>query len=129
MSHLYQCHECNEFFTTDDTYDDDPETRKCLACGEGEGNIAYHGYQGYTGQIISDSLADVKNPINGKTYDSKSQYYKAVKDAGCTVVGNDAPKIPKKYSGDHNVRPELRQAVREVLSKQPKRKTKWKTIN
>lgn len=39
--------------------------------------------------VISDTLADVVNPINGKPYDSKSSYYAAVKDAGCEILGND----------------------------------------
>lgn len=39
--------------------------------------------------VISDTLADVVNPINGKPYDSKSQYYEAVKAADCEILGND----------------------------------------
>jgi hypothetical protein len=39
--------------------------------------------------IIRDSLPDVMNPVNGKIYDSRSQYLRAVKDAGCVVVGDD----------------------------------------
>lgn len=48
--------------------------------------------------IISDHLNDVVNPVNGRTYDSKSAYHRAVRDAGCVVVGNDSaftqPKAP-----------------------------------
>jgi hypothetical protein len=43
--------------------------------------------------IISDHLDDVKNPVNGKIYDSKSSYYQAVKDAGCVIVGNEAENL------------------------------------
>lgn len=39
--------------------------------------------------IISDQLDDILNPVNGQLYDSKSAYYKAVRDAGCTIVGNE----------------------------------------
>jgi hypothetical protein len=39
--------------------------------------------------IVSDSLPDIVNHADGKIYDSKSNYYAAVKAAGCEVVGND----------------------------------------
>ena len=40
--------------------------------------------------IISDSLDGVWNPVDGRRYDSKSRYYKAVRDAGCEIAGNDS---------------------------------------
>lgn len=43
--------------------------------------------------IISDNLDGVQNPCDGKIYDSKSAYYRAVKDAGCEIVGNEAEKL------------------------------------
>ncbi len=43
--------------------------------------------------IISDHLDGVKNPVDGKIYDSKSSYYQAVKAAGCEIVGNEAEKM------------------------------------
>lgn len=42
--------------------------------------------------VVSDSLGDVWNPVNGQMYDSKSAYYKAVRAAGCEIMGNEAPK-------------------------------------
>jgi hypothetical protein len=44
--------------------------------------------------VIRDELDGVKNPVDGKTYDSKSAYYRAVKSAGCEIVGNDASIRP-----------------------------------
>lgn len=41
-------------------------------------------------RLIRDGLDDVWNPVNGKIYDSKSSYYRAVKDAGCEIAGNDS---------------------------------------
>lgn len=40
--------------------------------------------------VVSDDLGKngVHNPVNGKKYDSKSAYYRAVADAGCHI--NDA---------------------------------------
>lgn len=46
-----------------------------------------------TPMVIRDGLDGVKNPVDGKTYDSKSAYYRAVKDAGCVIVGNEAEKL------------------------------------
>ena len=42
----------------------------------------------------SDDLGTkgVLNPVDGKRYDSRSAYEKAVKAAGCVIMGNDAPK-------------------------------------
>jgi hypothetical protein len=49
--------------------------------------------------IISDTLDGVRNPVDGRVYDSKSRYYDAVKQAGCEIVGNDSsftqPKMPE----------------------------------
>jgi hypothetical protein len=41
--------------------------------------------------VISDQLGDVWNPADGKKYDSKSAYYKAVRASGCEVMGSEAP--------------------------------------
>ena len=43
--------------------------------------------------IIRDGLENVVNPCDGKPYDSKSAYYRAVKNAGCEIVGNEAEKL------------------------------------
>lgn len=45
--------------------------------------------------VISDYIGEgvqgMYSHADGKQYDSKSEYYKAVKAAGCVVLGNDAP--------------------------------------
>lgn len=41
-------------------------------------------------RLIRDGLADVWNPVDNKIYDSKSAYYRAVRDAGCEIAGNDS---------------------------------------
>lgn len=48
--------------------------------------------------IIRDALDGVKNPVDGKLYDSKSEYYRAVKEAGCEIVGNEAEKFIDKVA-------------------------------
>lgn len=44
--------------------------------------------------VIRDSLDGVLNPADGKRYDSKGAYYRAVKNAGCVIVGNEAKAEP-----------------------------------
>lgn len=69
----------------------------------------------------SDDLGiqGVLNPADGKRYDSKSEYYKAVKAKGLEIVGNDAPitrGIPKTKSINWE------KAVAETLQQTPERK-------
>lgn len=66
--------------------------------------------------IISDSLGDVKNPVDGKMYDSKSSYHKKIREAGCHVYEGPV----NRQKADHNVAPELKQALQQVLSNKPK---------
>lgn len=71
-------------------------------------------------QVISDQLGEgvqgVFNPADGKKYDSKSSYYRAVKEAGCFVMGNDAPTEGKKeLTGDFDCSKELKEALQQHL--------------
>lgn len=68
----------------------------------------------YSFNVISDDLGlkGVHNPADGKTYDSKSAYYKAVKNAGCQIVGNEQPSTKKReVQGDFDCRREVSQAI------------------
>lgn len=66
--------------------------------------------------IISDRLDDVWNPVNGQSYDSKSAYYRAVKDAGCEIVGNDpiASRPPAPMEGPGGVEQDIKQAIEQL---------------
>lgn len=66
--------------------------------------------------VVSDDLGikGVLNPADGKTYDSKSAYYKALKESGCHIV-DDAGKGNRENKGDHNVKKELREALQQHL--------------
>lgn len=44
-----------------------------------------------------DGMSDVWNPVDGRHYDSKSAYERAVKAAGCEIVGNDAGHWQKPF--------------------------------
>jgi len=70
-------------------------------------------------QIISDDLGiqGVFNPANGKTYDSKSQYYRAVKEAGCEVLGTDAPREAKPIEAkicENDLKRDIAQAIQQL---------------
>src|ERR1700720_2878950 len=65
--------------------------------------------------IIRDGLDDVKNPVDGKVYDSKSAYYQAVRAAGCEIVGNEAEKMVGPSSARPDVgRDEIGAALHKV---------------
>jgi len=44
----------------------------------------------------SMGVQGVLNPADGKRYDSRAAYYRAVKEKGLVIVGDDAPKEPLK---------------------------------
>lgn len=56
------------------------------------------GRKGPTHYAGSDDLGTkgVFNPADGKIYDSRSAYYRAVKDKGLVIAGDDAPTTPGK---------------------------------
>lgn len=67
--------------------------------------------------VISDDLGikGVINPVDGKPYDSKSSYYRTVKDAGCQIVGNDPiPAKKREIVGDFDCRKEVAQAIEQA---------------
>jgi hypothetical protein len=39
---------------------------------------------------IRDTMEQTWNPADGQHYDSKAAYYRAVRAAGCEIMGNDA---------------------------------------
>lgn len=73
---------------------------------------------------ISDHLGEgvqgVLNHVDGKMYDSKSNFEKAVKAKGCRVVGNDWNKseyktpLERGVRGNFDVRGELKEAIQKV---------------
>lgn len=65
--------------------------------------------------VIRDSLDGVLNPCDGKRYDSKGAYYRAVKDHGCVIVGNEAEKMMQAPSARSDVKSEeIIDAMRKV---------------
>jgi hypothetical protein len=69
--------------------------------------------------VISDIMPETRHMANGKNYDSKSEFRKATKAAGCVEVGNDSsflnPKPRKNIELDRGQRREhLRQSIYEL---------------
>ena len=98
---VYRCCNCHTEFVVKDgeEYQDDPATRVSPCCGTNP--VAFlRTVGGNRASYISDEMiGGMLCPADGKTYDSKSSYYKAVKAAGCEIVGND-PIKPSKPQGE-----------------------------
>lgn len=75
--------------------------------------------------IIRDGMEPTWNPVNGERYDSKRAYEKAVKAAGCEILGNEKPSASPRPSQDVSGE-EIKQAIEQVESRKPaaKRKTR-----
>lgn len=65
--------------------------------------------------VVSDHLGDVWNPADGQTYDSKSAYYKAVRAAGCEIMGNDAPTRPSAPQDDGPSTADIEKSVADAF--------------
>lgn len=66
--------------------------------------------------VITDSI-EIKGMHDGKMYTSKSKYYDALKQTGSHVLEKGESYGRKEVRGDFNLRKELTQATKEVLSK------------
>jgi hypothetical protein len=99
MAELYQCHSgCGKQFIIPEgkKYNDDPHTRKCIKC-KSKGVMFIRSLGASMSYISDEMIGGMFCPADGKTYDSKSSYYKAVKSKGMEIVGNDPikPSQPK----------------------------------
>lgn len=67
--------------------------------------------------IRADGMDTTWNPANGQHYDSKSAYEKAVRAAGCEIVGNDkAFSEPKQREfSDATSERELQQDIKNAI--------------
>lgn len=63
-------------------------------------------------QVIKDSLDYVLNPADGRRYSSKRAYYKAVRAAGCEIVGNE--KMERRETPMDRVAPDIKRAIQEL---------------
>lgn len=75
--------------------------------------------KGRAPRVVSDDLGvqGVVNPVNGKRYDSKSAYYRAVKESGSHIIEAGESGKERKQQGDYNVREELKEAIEQHLGR------------
>ena len=77
--------------------------------------------------VIRDSMDATWNPVNGRHYDSKRAYEKAVRQAGCQIVGNEKvtasarPSLPDPATDIKNA---FDRAGAKTNSKKRKRRTR-----
>lgn len=66
--------------------------------------------------IRTDGMEATWNPANGRTYDSRSAYYAAVRDAGCHIVGDDAtiPEAPGEFEAPGGVEQDIKDTIEQL---------------
>lgn len=71
--------------------------------------------------IITDDLKaginGLRNHADGRMYDSKSGFTKAVRRAGCEIVGNEAPDVkPRELIGRREIGETIKRSIEEHQS-------------
>lgn len=77
-------------------------------------------FAGYGRDSLPGGVNGIVNHADGKRYDSKSQYERAVRAKGCRIVGNDwnnQDHSRREVHGDYNVRKDLANATKSVLER------------
>lgn len=67
--------------------------------------------------IRPDGMGDTLNPANGLLYDSRSAYERAVRDAGCVIVGDDksySEPAPREAPDVGNVERDIKTAIEQL---------------
>lgn len=72
--------------------------------------------------LIRDSMEPTLNPANGRRYDSKRAYERAVREAGCVIVGSETPTHSPRPISDPTQ--DIVQAVEKAMSRAPAKKRK-----
>lgn len=69
--------------------------------------------------VISDTMNATWHPANGRHYDSKSNFRRATKDAGCVEIGSEKiiprkfiPKLDKRQRGE-----DIKRAIHELQNR------------
>lgn len=65
--------------------------------------------------IRTDGMDAIMNHADGRMYDSRSAYERAVKDAGCVIVGDDKYDVaPKTEPSRHELERDIKTAIEQV---------------
>lgn len=76
-----------------------------------------HPKHGSGPMVISDTMDAIQSMVSGKMYDSKSEYYREVRQAGCEIVGNEKITPKERDPVPENIERDVAQAVQQVASK------------
>lgn len=81
------------------------------SCGKPYNNSQHAGFS-----VISDIMSDTRHMADGKTYNSKSEYRKATRKAGCIEVGNDTSMLQSKVRKSIELdRGQRREAIKQSI--------------
>lgn len=71
---------------------------------------------GHAPAIRTDGMDALQSMADGRFYDSKSAYYRSVRDAGCEIVGDDREgfSAPPGYEAD-DVEDDILQAAQQLM--------------
>lgn len=64
--------------------------------------------------VISDTMDPTMHMATGRIVDSKSQFRKMTREAGCEEVGNDMPPRLKEPERVRPVGPDIKRAIEEL---------------
>lgn len=78
--------------------------------------------------VISDCMDLTMNHADGRRYDSKRAYEKAVRRAGCHIIGNETPKLAAPYEPDDPIE-DIRAGIEIAESRAPRAKRKRRMKN
>ena len=73
-----------------------------------------HVVSGCAPAVISDGLPDLLNHADGRRYDSKRGFERAVRACGFEIIGNEQPSTPRPEPTLHGVGSELHHRLQEA---------------
>lgn len=121
MDSLFGCHKCNALWETQENYIYPYSAHvNCPNCQQ-LGGVYFHGTP-TNHKIVSADLGvnGLLNHADGKIYDNRSMYYKAIEKKDCHIIeGGELEKHrnpqARETRGDFNVSKELRRAIQQHL--------------
>jgi hypothetical protein len=69
--------------------------------------------------IRTDGMDPVKSMADGRVYDSRSAYYRSVKNAGCEIVGDDRAGFGKRpeFTPHAGVERDIKRTIEQLRSR------------
>ena len=67
--------------------------------------------------VISDTMPETLHPVNGRHYESKSEFRKITRAAGCTEMGTDPQAAPRAPKSEHLVAKEIEADIIDAYKK------------